>query len=140
MKMSWNGFDLANRRVFSVCLPELVAERFRNEAANLNLWEWNWLSALLEMSFQDAWIVERLSDCPHPLPVNLEVRIDQETIRRLRYFCKSAGISPATYVQRLLYHLYVTREIHQPSKKTVDSIGLAEMRGSLPSIEKPQVT
>jgi len=114
--------------MFSICLPELVASEFRAEADRENWCEWKWLSFLLEMSFHDPWVVEKVGDCPHPWPVNVEVRLEHETLRRLRYVSKIAEISPAAYVQRLLYHVYVTREIIHSNQKKVDSICLAEYR------------
>jgi hypothetical protein len=120
--------EFANRRLFSVCLPDLVARELRAEADQFKLYDWCWLSSLLEMSFHDPWVLEAVSDCPGPLPVNLEVRLDHETIRRLRYFSKMVEISPTAYVQRLLYHLYATREICHSWQKTVESINLSKYR------------
>jgi hypothetical protein len=117
--------DFANRPMFSVCLPQLAVAEFRTEAQRKHLREWNWLSLLLEMSFNDPWVIEKVGDCRFPVSVNLEVKLEHETLRRLRYFSKIAEISPATYVQRLLYHVYVTREIIR-DKRAVDSIYFAE--------------
>jgi hypothetical protein len=82
------------------------------------------------MSFNDFWAIESVGDCPNPLPVNLQVRLQRETIRRLKYFSEITEISPTAYVQRLLYHVYVTREIIHSEKKMVDTICPAEMRKS----------
>jgi hypothetical protein len=122
--------DFATRPMFSVCLPEGVAAAFRAEADRENLNEWTWLTCLLEMSFNDFWVIESVGDCPNPLPVNLQVRLQRETIRRLRYFSEITEISPTAYVQRLLYHVYVTREIVHSEKKTIDTIFRADMRTS----------
>jgi hypothetical protein len=118
--------EFAAGSIFSVCLPDLVAAEFRADAERVNLPEWDWLTTLLEMSFEEAWVIKTLGNCPRPMPVNIEVRLMRETIRRLRYFSRTAEISSVVYVQRLLYHLYVTHRIYHGKEKIVDSIGIAD--------------
>jgi hypothetical protein len=130
-RLTRSEFDFANRPLFSVCVPEPVAAAFRAEADGKNLYEWNWLTFLLEMSFNDTWVIERVGDCPNPVPVNLQVKLLRETIRRLKYFSEITEISPTAYVQRLLYHVYVTRTIIHSEKKTIDTICSAELRTSI---------
>jgi hypothetical protein len=88
------------------------------------------------MSFNDPWVIEKVGDCPRPRPVNLEVNLDHEIIRRLKYFSKAAEITPTAYVQRLLYHVYVTQEISHSEKKIAYTIRLSEIQTSLPKFRK----
>jgi hypothetical protein len=114
--------DAEPRRMFRIRTLALTARRFSAEAELKSLEEWRWLTDLLKMSFHDPWIIGHLQESPASPLTTLEMKLEIEIIRQTRYFSKTVAIPAEIYAQRMLHHLYATKQIQHSAKRKVDSI------------------
>lgn len=98
-------------RVTSIRLPSNASSALERATANAGWSVARGLDCLLSYSFDHGELVRQLPDCPDTLDAKLDVRIPSATSERLRTKTGELGIAGSVYIRKLLYHLYVTKQL-----------------------------